>query len=79
MAIRKRFALSENNQDRLRDRQGKFLPNTYLSNKEELQSNLGRVSWNKESGNTYTREEKEKFDVSTLFLYASIVAIIILK
>jgi len=79
MAIRKRFALSENNQDRLRDQQGKFVSDEYLNRQEESQLKSGNVSWNKESGNTYIREEKEKFDVSTLFLYVSIVAIIIFK
>jgi len=49
------------------------------ADQEELKSQSSRVSWDKGNGNTYIREEKEKFDVSTLFLYVSIVAIIIFK
>ena len=78
MAIRKRFAISESYQDRLRDQQGKFVSDEYLNRHEESQLKSGRVSWSR-NGNTYIREEKEKFDVSTLFLYVSIVAIIIFK
>lgn len=75
MAIRKRYASLENSQ--ARDELGKF---TKLEMPEvELQSKSGKVSWSKESGNTYIREEKEKFDVNTLFLYASILLIIVFK
>jgi len=80
MAIRKRFALSEIDRDRLRDHQGKFLPNEYLSSKEESQSKSGKVvSWINEGKNIYIRREKEKLDVSTLFFYVSIIAIIVFK
>ena len=51
----------------------------YLNRQEESQLKSGRVSWSKESGNTYIREEREKFDVSALFLYVAVAAIIIFK
>jgi len=78
MAVVKRFASSE--KKRVRDHQGKFTTDqSKFPIREESHSKLDNVVWISEKGNTYIRREKEKMDVSTLFLYASILLVVIFK
>jgi len=75
MAIRKRFATVD--QERTRDELGKFAK--LEADQEELKSQSNKVSWCEKNNNTYYRREVEKLDFDTMFIYASIIAIIIFK